>query len=636
MTNVDELLEKLLAEPAFSELLDIWRQRHKKTWSVQPEIYLRLGRAFIKEAEYLLGLDVLAAGASQDPAVDRQRALAFAGMGATDRAREILEALKSRGHEDSETLGILARTYKDTWRQDRDRNSLISARDLYRTTYDSSRSAGEIDLGGACYNGINAATTSFLLGDVGEAQRIAREVEDYCNARIRKQRPAQDYWALATLGEAALLLGNHSAARKHYQRAVRLGGARLRDIAATRRQAREILRKLGRNPAELDLCFGIGPVVVFAGHMVDTPARLGKPPRFPAKNVKAVSAAIKKAVSAKGPMHGCSSAACGSDILFLEALRNAKIPASIVLPFARREFEETSVAIAGPEWVRRYRHVLATAGKDAISEISRTPLVLAYASYDYANEVLLGMARIRADELGTALEGLAVWDGLPGDGPGGTASIIARWGEAELKFEVIPPNGTSMKRFPRPEVVKPKGDTQIVAVLFADVVKFSKMTEQQTPLFAKRFLPVIAKVIRRRGKPLFRNTWGDGLFFAFHDVAEAGHFALDLQQAVSGKDWEACGLPKNLNLRMGLHAGPAYRCRNPVTGRPDLLGFHVSRAARIEPKTETGQIFCSREYAALVRAQDNRDFAFEYAGRIVLPKRSGVVPLYRLRRRVSQ
>lgn len=126
---------------------------------------------------------------------------------------------------------------------------------------------------------------------------------------------------------------------------------------------------------------------------------------------------------------------------------------------------------------------------------------------------------------------------------------------------------------------------------------------------------------------------GDGLFFAFEDVRQAGLLALELQQEIAGKGWEEMGLPAGLNVRIGLHAGPALQCVNPVTDRRDFLGFHVSRGARIEPKTDTGQIYCSQEYAALVRAKGIDDFTFEYVGRIELPKQAGVIPLYNLRRK---
>jgi class 3 adenylate cyclase len=633
MSDIEALLAKLNSKPRFSELREIWRQHNEETWRLRPEIYLRLGRAFIKQAEYLLGLDALTAGLkhSPGPAIRQQQALAFAGTGATDRARSILEGLRQEGYQDGETLGILARTYKDSWRLSGDADHLTIARNTYREAYNNAREKLPPDHGGAFYNGINAATMSFFLGETAEARHTAAETRWHCEEQLKEKPNDPDYWAVATLGEACLLLSDFDAAKEHYTAAAKIGTGNLRDLASTRRQAREILKKCGRDPRELDSCFQIGPVLVFSGHMIDTEARRGKPKRFPSNWTPAVTSALQDVIGALAPNYGYSSAACGSDILFLKVLKREGIAASVVLPFGRKEFAETSVGIGGEEWSGWYTEILEWVGKDRIHEISQSPLVFSSASYDYANMVLQGMAAIYADKLDTELIGLAVWDGQPGDGPGGTASIVARWLAAGLKVKVIHPSGKPLDAYQRPALMEPHGDTRIIAVLFADVVHFSQMTETQMPLFKEEFLPVVAEIVKRRGEPLLKNTWGDGLFFAFRDLREAGLFALDLQRAIARKCWRDLGLPETLNLRIGLHAGPAYECQNPVTERMDFLGYHVSRGARIEPRTATGQIYCSQEFAALVRAAGNDDFAFEYAGRIELPKDAGVTPLYNLR-----
>ena len=247
----------------------------------------------------------------------------------------------------------------------------------------------------------------------------------------------------------------------------------------------------------------------------------------------------------------------------------------------------------------------AGVGKDRIQQVSRYAFAIESASYDYSNMVLQGMAAISADRLDCELIGLAVWDGQAGDGPGGTASIVARWIAAGTRMIVIHPSGAVLENYERPSHATSEGDTKIIAVLFADVVHFSHLTEKQIPLFRDEFLPIIAEIVQSHREPLLKNTWGDGLFFAFDDLIEAGHFALDLQRQIAQKPWAKLGLPQELNLRIGLHAGPACDCVNPVTGRRDFLGFHVNRGARIEPTTDTGQIFCSQEFAALVRACGN-------------------------------
>jgi len=54
----------------------------------------------------------------------------------------------------------------------------------------------------------------------------------------------------------------------------------------------------------------------------------------------------------------------------------------------------------------------------------------------------------------------------------------------------------------------------------------------------------------------------------------------------------------------------------------------VSRAARIEPITPVGQVYASQQFAALASTQRVKDFNCDYVGRVPLPKKAGIVPIY--------
>ena len=99
-----------------------------------------------------------------------------------------------------------------------------------------------------------------------------------------------------------------------------------------------------------------------------------------------------------------------------------------------------------------------------------------------------------------------------------------------------------------------------------------------------------------------------------------------------GTDWQTKGLPKELNLRISLHAGPVYCYKEPVFKELEYAGSHIVRAARIEPITPPGQVFASQQFAALASTQRVADFTCEYVGRIPLPKHAGIIPLYLVRR----
>src|SRR5262249_16713331 len=148
----------------------------------------------------------------------------------------------------------------------------------------------------------------------------------------------------------------------------------------------------------------------------------------------------------------------------------------------------------------RFESVLKHATRVVIASTQR--LEIGGVSLDYANQLLLGLAKIRASQLDTKLSGLAVWDGGHGDGPGGTASVIERWRNTGLPVEIIDlaklrsefakgsgaatPASSSSQR--RPMCARQKFHrfgSQIMSMLFADTVGFSKLTEQEVRQFVQ-------------------------------------------------------------------------------------------------------------------------------------------------------
>src|SRR5206468_8526190 len=102
---------------------------------------------------------------------------------------------------------------------------------------------------------------------------------------------AADYWPLATLAEAALVLGDENHADELYRQAVASAGGHFGNIASTRRNARLLLRHRLSDPrqadARVDAMLPLARVVVFSGHMIDQPSRAA--PRFPPGLEEAVS-----------------------------------------------------------------------------------------------------------------------------------------------------------------------------------------------------------------------------------------------------------------------------------------------------------------------------------------------------------
>lgn len=573
-------------------------------------------------------------------------ALALARAGASEPANIRLRQLRDAGHADEETLGMLARTHKDLWASSTDaaarRQHLEQAHRVYLEAHQRS---------GGYWSGINVATTALLLGRRDDAVAAAEHVRDTCLALRRADPQRNDlYWLLATLGEASLVLGDRPAAEDWYRQAAGHGQGRLGDLVSTRRNARLILRHLGIDTAPVDACFAIPRVVVFAGHLVDRPGR--PQPRFPAALEPAVRQALRDRLSRLGPAIGFASAACGADILFLESLAELGSTSHVVLPYNREEFVRNSVDIVpGGDWASRFEQVIARAAEVIVA--SEQPIGSGSTSYEYAFRLLDGSAGVRADELDTELCCLAVWDGSPGDGAGGTATAIAHWkrhGRAVDVIDLMPlrndagPAMTSAalpagpaRPAATPTPARRRFEPRIVGLLFADAPGFSRLTDLDLPLFVDKYLGLVAGEMERLGSPpLLVNTWGDGLYVVFGSVRDAGVFALRLCDTIARTNWRALGFSSEMSIRIGLHAGPAYACMDPVTARPNYIGAHVSRAARIEPITPPGAVFASGAFAALARADGIDDFACTYVGPTPLAKGYGTFPTFLVRARQAR
>ena len=179
-----------------------------------------------------------------------------------------------------------------------------------------------------------------------------------------------------------------------------------------------------------------------------------------------------------------------------------------------------------------------------------------------------------------------------------------------------------------------KSGARIAAVMFSDVAGFSKLSDVHVEHFVRGFLPIIGTLARTSAQcPTYKNTWGDALYFQFHSVNEAGLFALEMHDLMRDLDWGTIDLPP-LAVRSGLHAGPLFPFRDPITGQHCLWGRHVTRAARIEPVTPPGEVYASQEFAALAAAQRVKGFDCEPVGRVSLAKAyDPTARLYHVRRR---
>jgi len=357
-----------LAQLDLAALLTLWRTHDAATWAVSPEPYRLLVERLRATGEPLLAYDVVQEGLEHCPDDLRLRqlhALALADSGVTERANTLLARLVAEGHEDEETVGMLARTHKDLALRaceagERARH-LRLAREWYESSYRRT---------GGYWTGINAATLAALEGSPSAAI-LAAQVYDQCMAYLSRieTEGGDRYWPIATLGEACLVMERWSEAERWYRMGSDVGLGRSRDLSSTRRNARLLLGLPGVPEdvaARIESSFRIPRVVMFAGHMIDSPGR-GRP-RFPPDVEGDVAQQIKARLGGGEAPIGFASAACGSDILFLEAVLDLGGEIHVVLPYDIDQFEADSVDILpGSDWPARFRRALDRATRVVVA-----------------------------------------------------------------------------------------------------------------------------------------------------------------------------------------------------------------------------------------------------------------------------
>ena len=182
---------------------------------------------------------------------------------------------------------------------------------------------------------------------------------------------------------------------------------------------------------------GFRSVVVVCGHMVDRPDR--GTPRFPANEVDRVAREISEQLDhwgiGAGTLLVCGGAR-GADILAAERAVAVGADAWLLLALPEDEFVEASVELPGTDWLDRFRHLRQVCP----TWVQRDELGPSEDDvFERNNRWCLDVAGRQA--LDGPLYALVVWDGLVGDGPGGTADFVAEAEHRGTTIEVITPMG---------------------------------------------------------------------------------------------------------------------------------------------------------------------------------------------------
>jgi class 3 adenylate cyclase len=573
-----------------------------------------------------------AAAAENDGELLYWGALAHARSGAARVAHALLERCAASSLSPAlrvEALCLRGRLWKDAYRRGPAREvagaALAHARAHFLQAYAIARGA---------YPGINAASLAMLCGDRDDAVALAGEVLVALDGR----QPATP-WDTATRAEAQVLTGDFDGAARSYTEACAHADANAGVVASMRRQL-ALLASAIPQATDLLALLRAPDVVAFAGHLIDEHGRGST--RFPAHLVPVVREALDRQVAAFHQPAVFTSAACGADLLFVEAALARRAEVNIVLPFARDDFVRSSVAAAGDEWVQRFDAALARASRVVMATEERH--LGDDMLFDHAARLVEGLARLRAAQLETSASMLCVIDMESAGNVGGTRESYDRWKASGDRLDVVdlaairdgreaPPIRKAGSDPGSGPVLRAGAGRAWKALMFADFAGFSRVQDAFAPRFHERFLDLGARAIAQsRIRPLDAKTWGDALYAVFDTAEEAADFALRFLGSTLDGDWSDVGMPGTSRIRIALHAGPVYRGYDPVMQRDDYFGSSVTRAARIEPIAQPGTVYASEAFAATLAATRAHGFTLEYIGRVPLAKAYGESTIYRVDR----
>jgi len=461
----------------------------------------------------------------------------------------------------------------------------LLARDTYLKNFTSTKNY---------YPGINSATMSVMAGQASKGREIAQEV-------IKNIDPdTNEFWEIVTLAEAYLLSKNSAKAIELYIKARKMINTDWGKISSVSNQL-WLLNHYLAVPGAVTKAYHPPGVAAFVGHMIDQP---GRPyPRFPYYIEKNIKDALHAAIRTLNIKIGYTSIACGSDILFCEALMEADGEINIILCFDKDEFLETSIRYAGEEWERRFQQL-----------IERYPVTyLTHEKYEGTDELfslqsrmILGSALHRGSLLQTKAHLLSVLSETDMTRKaGGTRDTIALWPHPQQQWTNINPDrfidesrtSTSSTHTAKQFIKTPNREVRYMVLI------------QHSPIqgiedFVRTFVDDMPESIG-----IVWNTYEDAMLIAFKVLRDSGEFAFKfLAHAQSKKIAE--------ETRVVIHIGPVVIKgdeANPVQG--DQLDI-IQDVAKVALK---GNVYATTSFA-MTASLPPGIYNFEYAGRVDIAK----------------
>lgn len=423
------------------------------TRALRVEAFRAAGESLLTLQQYAFALEQFEQALAikpEDKTSRAKRVVCLGRLGKHEDARErVAELLQDHPH-DPECHALAGRVEKTEWIDRWRCPGSSSAQMRAAAALEDARLVDAIEAyqrafmadPGHDYSGINAlglmVLREHLVGAEIEREaleRIRGGVRWACHAAL--QAAPKSYWSHASQAELSLYSEPLACVQQKFGKAVALADGDGFALDSTH-QTLAMLRDLEFRPAETAVALVIlereltrshrqnppRQVLLFSGHMVDTPTRAT--PRFPPSKVPSAGQKIGEVLDRLGAGAGdlaLSQAAAGGDLLFLEACLLRGVRCQVLLPFREPEFIERSIlpSTEGESWRERYFAVAAQL-QDPKREMPEElgPLPKDTDPYERCNLWLLhtalafGVDKVRF---------VCLWNGGGGDGRGGTAHM---------------------------------------------------------------------------------------------------------------------------------------------------------------------------------------------------------------------
>ena len=280
------------------------------------------------------------------------------------------------------------------------------------------------------YVGINTASLALMCGQEQKAQEYARKTLNLIGEE------SGSYWDLATRAEALIILGRRDEAEQCFLEAAKADDCTIGGKATTRLQLRRLESSTGLNIENFLQILSQPKVAMFTGHMMLNHEILGAAKheleRITQENIGTL-------LEDNNFDYGFGALACGADILFAESFLSTGRELHVVLPFPPEDFIKTSILpgetknLNGPSWEDRFHACLSRATSVTTVQPSKFLKRNLDEIIHLAAVHAMGLALMKADELVSECEMLAITNSDGANNIAGAAMASKVWHEATDK-----------------------------------------------------------------------------------------------------------------------------------------------------------------------------------------------------------